>query len=343
MTNLHAIDIHCHIVPERFPAYAGVGTDIPWPSMAPAHACHCHVMIQGRIYRTVHQSCWLPEERIRDMDRHAIGVQCLSPMPELLSYWLPAADAQRLIRFLNDEIANMVARFPKRFMGLGGVPLQDMDLALRELEYVVNELKFPGVEIASHVNGVSIGDPRFEPFFAAVEKLGAAVFVHALRPAGQDRIVGGVAEQVICFPGDIGLAAASMVTGGIAGRHPDLRIAFSHGGGVFAILLPRLTHAWNVMPKLKESMPQTPGVYARRFFYDTILFDPAALRHVVNTFGASQIVVGSDFPFNMGDPDPVASVRAAGLDAATVRAIVVENAERFLGRKRVAQAAGFRH
>ena len=333
MTELRAIDIHCHIVPERFPPYAGKGKDVLWPSMAPAHACHAHVMIQGKVYRTVHQSCWLAQDRIDDMDRHSIRVQCLSPMPELLSYWLPLADSQAMIRFLNDEIAQMVARFPKRFVGLGAVPLQDMDAALRELDYVLDDLKFPGIEIASHVNGVSIGDPRFEPFFAAVERKGAAVFVHALRPAGQDRIVGGVAEQVICFPGDIGLAAASMLTGGIAERHPNLRIAFSHGGGVFSFLLPRITHTWNLMPALKEAMPQSPGVYARRFYYDTIVFDPAALRHIVHTFGASQIVVGSDFPFVMSDPDPVASVNATGLDAATVRAIAYENAERFLGRR----------
>ena len=332
MTELRAIDVHCHIVPERFPPYAGKGKDVPWPSMAPAHACHAHVMIQGKNYRTVHQSCWLAEDRVKDMDRHAIGVQCLSPMPELFSYWIPLADAQVMVRFLNDEIARMVTRHPTRFVGLGAVPLQDMDAALRELDYVIDELKFPGVEIASHVNGVSIGDPRFEPFFAALERKGAAVFVHALRPAGQDRIVGGVAEQVICFPGDIGLAAASMLTGGIAERHPNLRVAFSHGGGVFSILIARITHAWNQMPKLKEAMPQSPGVYARRFYYDTIVFDPAALRHIIHTFGASQIVVGTDFPFVMGDPDPLASVGAAGLDAATVRAIAYENAERFLGR-----------
>jgi hypothetical protein len=222
MTELRALDIHSHIVPEKFPAYTGVGMNIPWPSMAPAHACHAHVMIEGKVYRTVHQSCWLSEERIRDMDKGAIGVQCLSPMP-LLSYWLLAADAQRLIRFLNEEIATCRA-LSVRFIGLGAVPLQDMDLALRELEYVVNELNFPGVEIASHVNGVSIGDPRFEPFFAAAERTGAAIFVHALRPAGQDRIVGGVAEQVICFPGDIGLAAASMITGGIADKLAAYRL-----------------------------------------------------------------------------------------------------------------------
>jgi len=333
MTALRALDIHAHIVPEKFPAYTGVGRNVPWPSMAPAHACHAHVMIEGKVYRTVHQSCWLSEERIRDMDQGAIGVQCLSPMPELLSYWLPAADAQALIRYLNDQIAEMVTRHPRRFMGLGAVPLQDMDLALRELDYVVNELKFPGVEIASHVNGVSIGDGRFEPFFAAVANMGAAVFVHALRPAGQDRIVGGAAEQVICFPGDIGLAAASMITGGIAERHPKLRIAFSHGGGVFSFLVPRMTHAWEVTPKMKESIAQSPGVYAKRFYYDTIVFDPAALAHIIRSFGASQIVVGSDYPFTLGDSDPMGTIGRAGLDAGTTRAIVQDNAERFLDRR----------
>lgn len=333
MSELRAIDIHTHVVPERFPAYTGGGKDVPWPSMAPAHACHGHVMIQGKIYRTVHQSCWISEERITQMNARAIGMQCLSPMPELLSYWLPGRDAQTLVRFLNDEIARMVARHPARFLGLGAVPLQDMELALRELEYVMGELKFAGVEVASHVNGISIGDDRFEPFFAAAEKMGAAIFVHALRPAGQERIVGGVAEQVVCFPGDIGLAVASMITGGMAERHPNLRIAFSHGGGVFSILLARLTHAWKQTPGMKEAMPQTPGAYARRFYYDTILFDASALRHVIHTFGASQVVVGSDYPFVLGDPDPVGTVNGAGLDAATVRAIVRENAGRFLGRK----------
>ena len=332
MTAMQAIDIHAHIVPETFPSYTGVGRNIPWPSMAPAHACHAHVMIQGKVYRTVHQSCWLLQDRIRDMDEGRIGMQCLSPMPELLSYWLPVSDAQTLIRYLNDQIADMVVRHPQRFVGLGAIPLQDTEAALRELDYVLNVLKFPGVEIASHVDGVSIGDQRFEPFFAAAEKMGAAIFVHALRPAGQDRIVGGVAEQVVCFPGDIGLAAASMITGGIAERHPALRIAFSHGGGVFSFLVPRMTRAWEVTPRMRETILQTPGTYAKRFYYDTIVFDPAALRHIIGAFGASQIVVGSDYPFNLGDPDPVGTIARAGLDDATTRAIVRENAERFLGR-----------
>ena len=187
------IDIHTHIVPENFPPYAGKGKDVPWPSMAPAHACHRHVMISGKLYRTVADGSWSVPRRIEEMGAMRVTRQAISPMPELLSYWLPLDDAKVMIRFLNDEIARMIAAAPERFIGLGCVPLQDVPAAIRELEHVVQKLKFSGVEIASHVNGVSIGDARFEPFFAEAERLGASIFVHALRPAGQDRIVGAFA------------------------------------------------------------------------------------------------------------------------------------------------------
>ena len=325
------IDIHTHIVPENFPAYAGKGRDVPWPSMAEAHACHRHVMITGKVYRTVSDGSWSVPRRIEAMGEMRVARQALSPMPELLSYWLPLEDAQALIRFLNEQIAQMIALAPGRFIGLGAVPLQNVDGAIREMEHVLRTLKFSGVEIASHVNGVSIGDPRFEPFFAACERMGAAVFVHALRPAGQDRIVGAFAEQAVCFPGDIALAAASMITGGIAARHPKLRIAFSHGGGALSMLLPRLVRAWNSIPKAKESLAESPAVYARRFFYDALVFAPGATRFVIDSFGASQVCVGSDYPFAMGDPDPLGSLEKSGLDAATLAAVTSGNARRFLG------------
>jgi aminocarboxymuconate-semialdehyde decarboxylase len=321
------IDVHTHVVPESFPPYAGKGRDVPWPSMAEAHACHKHVMISGKVYRTVADGCWSVPRRIEDMGGMRVTRQALSPMPELLSYWLPMPDAGVLIRYLNDQIAAMVARAPERFIGLGAVPLQDIEAALRELEYLRNTLKFQGVEIASHVNGVSIGDARFEPFFAAAEAMGAAIFVHALRPAGQDRIVGAFTEQAVCFPGDIALACASMITGGIAARHPRLRIAFSHGGGAMPILLARLVHAWHAVPKSRESLSESPAETAKRFFYDHLVFEPSAVKFAAATFGASQILVGSDYPFNMGDPDPVGTLEKAGLDAALTAA----NARRFLG------------
>jgi aminocarboxymuconate-semialdehyde decarboxylase len=210
------------------------------------------------------------------------------------------------------------------------VPLQDVDASLRELEYVVKKLKFPGVEIASHVNGTSIGDARFEPFFAAAEEMGAAVFVHALRPAGQDRIVGPFSEQAVCFPGDIALACASMITGGVAARHPRLRIAFSHGGGAMAMLLPRLVHAWKMTPKARESLAESPAVSARRFYYDQLVFDAPAVRLLIERFGSSQIMLGSDYPFIMGDPDPVGSLEAVELDHDAHFALSAGNARRFL-------------
>jgi len=325
-----SIDVHTHVVPENFPAYAGRGRDVPWPSMAAAHACHRHVMISGKVYRTVADGCWSVPRRIEDMNRMRVARQALSPMPELLSYWLPLEDASVLLRYINDQIAAMVERAPERFVGLGAVPLQDVDASLRELEYVVKSLKFPGVEIASHVNGTSIGDARFEPFFAAAEEMGAAVFVHALRPAGQDRIVGPFSEQAVCFPGDIALACASMITGGVAARHPRLRIAFSHGGGAMAMLLPRLVHAWKMTPKARESLAESPAVSARRFYYDQLVFDPAAVRLLIERFGSSQIMVGSDYPFIMGDSDPVGSLGAVELDNDTHFALSAENARRFL-------------
>jgi aminocarboxymuconate-semialdehyde decarboxylase len=299
--------------------------------MAEAHACHKHVMISGKVYRTVADGCWSAPRRIEDMGKQGISRQAISPMPELLSYWLPLDDAKVMIRYLNEQIAAMITLSPKHFVGLGAVPLQDLDSSLRELEFVMQKLKFAGVEIASHVNDTSIGDPRFEPFFAACEKMGAAVFVHALRPAGMERIVGAFSEQAVLFPNEIAIACASMITGGVAARHPKLRIAFSHGGGTMPVLLPRLVHAWNMVQKTKESLTESPAVTAKRFYYDNVLFDSDSVKFLVNRFGADQVLVGSDYPFALGEKDPLARLRNAGLDEKTVALIGSTNAKRFLG------------
>ena len=151
------------------------------------------------------------------------------------------------------------------------------------------------------MNGVSIGDERFEPFFAAAEKTGAAIFVHALRPAGQDRHRRPVHRAGGAAPGrHRSIACASLITGGIGMRHPKLRIAFSHGGGVMSILLPRLMHAWNVSPKAKEGLAEAPAVTAKRFYYDQLVFDPSAVRFVMQTFGDTQILIGTDYPYAHG-------------------------------------------
>lgn len=326
------VDTHAHVVPENFPAYIGNKVPTDWPSMAAAQPCHRNVMISGKVYRTVADKCWDTAKRLQDLPGMGLALQVVSPMPELLSYWMEPADAQQLLRFLNDQIAAMVAESGGGLAGLGAVPLQDMSLAIRELEYVVKVLGFAGVEVGSNINGAPIGAPQFDPFFEACEALGAAVFVHAIRPAGMDRLVGPAPlQQVIGYPGDVGLAAASVITSNLLVRRPGLRIAFSHGGGTLASLLPRLQQGWGVFPALKDSITLAPRDQARRLFYDTLVFDTPTLRHLVDSFGDTQLMIGTDYPFNFHDRTPVERIEAAGLDADAALRLVHQNAGRFLG------------
>ena len=328
----NCIDVHTHVVPEHFPAYVGRAVDAAWPSMVPAQPCHRHVMLSGKVYRTVSDRCWDTSLRASDMSTQRVARQVLSPMPELLSYWLSGEDGAVLSRYLNEQIAAMVARDPERFSGLGAVPLQDVDRAVAELEFAMRELKLSGIEIGTNVNGVVLGDAQLEPFFAAAESLGAALFVHPLRPAGMERLVGPAnLEQIVAFPGETGLSAASMLTGGLMQRHPKLRIAFSHGGGTLAALLPRLQHGWSTFAELRERMPQSPVDAARRMYFDSLVYDDTALAHLVERFGATQICVGSDFPFKIAEPDPVGRVGALAVDDATKDLLLHRNAARWLG------------
>ena len=326
------IDVHTHVIPHDFPAYLGKHPQAAWPSMAQAQPCHRHVMISGKVYRTVPEQSWDTALRRSDMERTQVERQVLSPMPELLSYWLEAEDGAALARYLNETLAAMVAEAPTRFSALAAVPLQDVDLAIKELDHAIHVLHLAGVELGSNVNGVPIGDPRFEPFFAAAEAWGAAVFVHPLRPAGMERLVGpAMLEQVVGFPGEIGLAAASLITGGTLARHPKLRIAMSHGAGSIQALVPRMQFAWEATPALREAMALAPNEAARRMFYDDLLYDAAAIRALMAMVGDSQVMVGTDYPFVIMDRDPAGRVASLALPPEAEEALRWRNAARWLG------------
>ncbi|WP_334040553.1 amidohydrolase family protein [Burkholderia ambifaria] len=330
----HGIDVHTHVVPADFPRYAGAHAPSSWPLMAPAHACHRHVMIDGAVYRTVSDQCWDVGKRIDDMTAQQVGIQALSPMPELLSYWMPAADAAVLLRYINDEIGGMVAQSGGCMIGLGAVPLQDIDAAIAELSRLMAVPEFAGVEVGSNVNGVPIGDPRFDPFFEAAEALGAAIFVHALKPAGRERLVGPKPLlQALGYPTDVGLAAASVICTNLIVRRPRLRIAFSHGGGTLASLLPRLEQAHSVFAPLGEAIVESPSAQARRLYYDALVFDHATLAHLVSRFGETQIMLGTDYPFAFRDKDPVGRILSAGLEPSAQGRLIHQNAETFLGMR----------
>lgn len=326
------IDIHTHVVPEHFPAYAGRHADVRWPSTVPAQACHRHVMMSGEVYRTVSDSCWDVHKRVTEMTAQHVDRQVLSPMPELLAYWLDAEDGAALARFLNEAIARMVAAAPGRFVGLGAVPLQDLDAAIRELEFLRGELGLAGVEVGTNVNGVVLGDARLEPFFEAAEQLGAAVFVHPLRPVGRERLVGPKGlEQLLAFPGETGLCAASLLTSGLLLRHPRLRIAFSHGAGTLATLLPRLQHGWEVNDALREVMSEPPVEGARRLYVDSLVYDTDALHRLIHCFGEHRVCVGSDYPFRIRERDPVGQILRSVPDAQLQAQLLGLNAASWLG------------
>ena len=332
----NAIDIHTHIVPAEFPAYAGKHvTEFggkQWPQMCTAHDCHHKkVMIDGKNFRTVTDECWDIERRKEAMTRMGIARQVLSPMPELLSDWLPLEDAVPLTRHVNDTIASMVAHAPDKFFGFGGVPMQDPDAATRELERLMAD-GFRGVELGSNINGAPLGDPKFEGFFARAEVLNAAVFVHALHPSGKERIVGPPGLMAfIGFPLETAYCIASLMTGGTLTRHPRLRLAFSHGGGAFASILPRLTHGWKSRPEVAERIGISPREHARRLYYDTLTYDPHTLGHLIETFGVRQLCLGTDFPFDIYDRHPLENVSALKLSDNDMTLLHHDNAARFLG------------
>jgi aminocarboxymuconate-semialdehyde decarboxylase len=267
------------------------------------------------------------------MERSGVTRQVLSPMPELLSYWLPAEDGAAICLYLNETIATLAATDAGRFIGLGAVPLQDVNAAIRELDHAVHQLGLAGVEIATNVNGTVIGDPKFEPFFAAAEEWGAAIFVHPLRPAGLDRVVGSpLLEQVLAFPGETGLAAASMITGGTLAKHPNLRIAYSHGGGTFHALLPRLQQGWQAFGKLRDSIALEPVAAACTMFYDSLVYDGPTLERLLEVFGDTQVMVGSDYPFPIMETDPAGRVAALPISDEARRRLRAGNAQRWLAR-----------
>ncbi len=326
------IDVHAHVIPHDLPRYLGNIIPASWPSMAPAHACHRHVMVAGTVYRTVSDKAWSPTRRIDDMETMGLAQQAISPMPELLAYWMDAAPACQLLRYLNEQIAEMAALSGNRLVGMGAVPLQDIDLALAELDYVADKLGFKAIEVGSNINGKAPGAPEFAPFFAACADKGVAVFVHALKPAGTERLVGpDKLLPALAYPTDVGLAAASVLTSNLIGRYPHLKMAFSHGGGTLASLLPRLEQARQVFPALREAMPVSPSEQARQLYYDTLVFDAPTLNHLLACFGADQLMIGTDYPFAFHDASPVARI-AAAVAAPDVRArLVTHNAARFLG------------
>jgi aminocarboxymuconate-semialdehyde decarboxylase len=325
------IDVHTHHVSREFPDMSALDASPRWPRMEMIDAARGQVMIAGRNFRTVDSRCWDPPTRLRDMDAAGVAVQAVSVMPELLTYWAAGEPAAAFAHHLNQGIAAIVAHAPDRFVGLGMVPLQDPERAARELERCMALDGIVGVEVGSHVGDRPLGDPAHAPFFAAAERLGAAILVHALHPLGDSMLVGPpILNNYVGFPLETGFSVASIITGGILEQFPRLRIGFCHGGGALMAVLPRLSHGWQIDESVRASLPRPPEEYARRLFFDTLVYDERTLRYLHSLVGPDQLMVGSDYPFIVMETPPGALLASSSLPDEDKQRIREVNARRFL-------------
>lgn len=299
-----AIDIHTHIIPEHIPDFAkkfGYGDFIHLEHHKPC----CARMMKGNIFfREIEENCWSAAKRIEECDSFDVQMQVLSTIPVMFNYRAKAADCLEISRFLNDHIAAIVNNYPKRFFGLGTLPMQDPALALQELQRC-KEIGLCGVQIGSHINQWNLNEPVLFPVFKACSDLNMSLFVHPWEMMGEGNMTKYWLPWLVGMPAETSLAICSMIFGGVLERLPMLRVAFAHGGGSFPATIGRIEHGFIARPDLVAADNQVnPKSYLGKFWLDSLVHDASMLNYIINLFGADRIALGSDYPFPLGEAQP---------------------------------------
>lgn len=325
------IDIHTHIMPEKMPNWVqkfGYGEFIHLEH----RNCKACMMKGDKVFREVEENCFKEDVRIREMNETNVDVQVLSTIPVLFNYWAKPKDGLETSRFFNDHIAGVVAKEPKRFNGIGTVPLQDVDLAIGEMERCVDELKMPGLEIGTNVNGLNLSEKRFFPFYEAAEKLNCALFIHPWEMMGEKEMQAYWLPWLVGMPAETTRAICSLIFGGVFEQFPKLRIAFAHGGGAFPYTVGRIEHGFSVRPDLVQiDNNVNPRNYFGRFWVDSLVHDEKAFEFLRQTVGDEKICVGSDYPFPLGEHRPGELIESLSLASEVREKLLYKNALDWLG------------
>lgn len=270
------------------------------------------------------------DERLADLDEMGVDLQVVKPPPPQCYYTLPVEIADQAARMVNDGLAEYVARRADRFIAFGTVPLQDGAAAAVELERCVKQLGFKGVQILTNVAGRELSDPAFAPFWAKAEQLGVLVVIHPNGFTHADRLSRFYFNNVIGNPLDTSIALHYLIFDGVLERHPNLKILAVHGGGYVAAYSGRIDHAWGARSDCRAALPKPPTSYLRKVYFDAVVFTPHQLRYLVEVFGADRILMGTDYPYDMAESDPVAHLVCAEQDGASVAAIAGGNVRQLL-------------
>jgi len=299
------IDVHTHILPRDIPRWKdnfGYGGFITLDHYQPC--CARMVRDDGVSFRDVEENCWSAEKRIEECDAAGVNVQVLSTVPVMFCYWAKPKDGASIASFLNGHIAETVGEFPLRFVGLGTVPMQDTRLAIKELEQC-KQIGLVGVQIGTNVNQLNLGEPQFFDFFAACEELGMAVFVHPWDMMGEKDMQKYWLPWLVGMPAEVSRAICSLIFSGVLERLPDLRICFAHGGGSFPATIGRIEHGFIVRPDLcSVDNPHSPRKYLSKMYFDSLVHDASKLDYLIKLVGADQVMLGSDYPFPLGEAEP---------------------------------------